>query len=58
LTAYAAFKHCSAYDVSDHDISLSCKIALSHRMGSVEIISDKYEKGMNRLLNFLNAEGR
>jgi hypothetical protein len=38
--------------------SLPRKIALSHRMGSVNRISDEYEKGMNRKLNFLHDMGR
>jgi len=34
------------------------KIALSHRIGSVNRISDEYEEGMNRKLNLLNDMGR
>jgi hypothetical protein len=49
LTAYAAFKHCSADDVSDHDISLSWQNCSFPHYGKYKRISDENENKMNRI---------
>ena len=49
LTAYAAFKHCSAYDVSYHALSLSSQNRSFPRYGKHKILSDEHENRMKRI---------